>query len=109
MAIAAPGLLPSSVYGNHEGARVTIATKAMLSNTDPLVGYTTVSSIPFMLHEKSPYQVDFDYTLLTLSQSSWMQWDMQVRSLLRTMLSLIKITMLALFQKGATRKSEIGV
>ncbi len=65
VAIAAPGLLPSSVYGNHQGARVTIATKAMLSNTDPLVGYTTVSSIPFMLHEKSPYQVDFDYTLLT--------------------------------------------
>ncbi|MEH2419705.1 MAG: DUF2252 domain-containing protein [Nostoc sp.] len=65
VAIAVPGLLPSSVYGNHEGARVTIATKAMLSNTDPLVGYTTVSGIPFMLHEKSPYQVDFDYTLLT--------------------------------------------
>lgn len=65
VAIAVPGLLPSSIYGNHEGARVTIATKAMLSNTDPLVGYTTVSSIPFMLHEKSPYQVDFDYTLLT--------------------------------------------
>ncbi|MFN6486635.1 MULTISPECIES: DUF2252 domain-containing protein [unclassified Nostoc] len=65
VAIAVPGLLPSSVYGNHQGARVTIATKAMLSNTDPLVGYTTVSGIPFMLHEKSPYQVDFDYTLLT--------------------------------------------
>ncbi|MEH1838959.1 MAG: DUF2252 family protein [Nostoc sp.] len=65
VAIAVPGLLPSSVYGNHQGARVTIATKAMLSNTDPLVGYTTVSGIPFMLHEKSPYQMDFDYTLLT--------------------------------------------
>jgi uncharacterized protein (DUF2252 family) len=63
--IAAPDLLPTSVYGNHEGARVTTATKAMLSNTDPLVGYTTVSGIPFMLHEKSPYQEDFDYTLLT--------------------------------------------
>ncbi|MHC5827619.1 MAG: DUF2252 family protein, partial [Nostoc sp.] len=60
-----PGLLPTSVYGNQEGARVIIATKAMLSNADPLLGYTTVSSIPFMLHEKSPYQVDFDYTLLT--------------------------------------------
>ncbi|MEH1865035.1 MAG: DUF2252 family protein [Nostoc sp.] len=65
VAIAVPGLLPTSVYGNNQGARVTIATKAMLSNTDPLVGYTTVNSIPFMLHEKSPYQVDFDYTLLT--------------------------------------------
>ncbi|MEH2024763.1 DUF2252 domain-containing protein [Nostoc sp.] len=65
VAIAVPGLLPSSIYGNQEGARVTIATKAMLSNTDPLVGYTMVSSIPFMVHEKSPYQVDFDYKLLT--------------------------------------------
>ncbi len=65
VAIAVPGLLPSSVYGNQEGARVTIATKAMLSNTDVLVGYTTVNSIPFMLREKSPYQEDFDYTLLT--------------------------------------------
>jgi uncharacterized protein (DUF2252 family) len=65
VAIAIPNLLPSSVYGNHEGARVTIATKAMLSNTDPLLGYVTVSSIPFLLHEKSPYEVDFNYTLLT--------------------------------------------
>ncbi len=63
--IAVPSLLPSSVYGNHEGARVTIATKAMLANTDVLVGYTTVNGIPFMLHEKSPHSEDFDYTLLT--------------------------------------------
>ncbi|MBD2298069.1 DUF2252 domain-containing protein [Nostoc sp. FACHB-190] len=65
VAIAVPGLLPSSVYSSHEGARVTIAAKAMLANTDPLVGYTTVNNLFFMLHEKSPYQEDFDYTLLT--------------------------------------------
>ena len=65
VAIAAPGLLPTSSYGYNEGGRATLAMKAMLSNTDPLVGYTTVNSIPFMLREKSPYQVDFDYTLLT--------------------------------------------
>jgi uncharacterized protein (DUF2252 family) len=65
VAIAAPGLLPSSVYGYNEGARVALATKAMLSNTDPLVGYTTVNSLYFFLHEKSPYQEDFDYKLLT--------------------------------------------
>ncbi|MBD2439773.1 DUF2252 domain-containing protein [Nostoc sp. FACHB-110] len=65
VAIAVPGLLPSSVYGSNEGARVTIATKAMLANTDPLVGYTTINNLFFMLHEKSPYQEDFDYTLLT--------------------------------------------
>ncbi|MDZ7969011.1 MAG: DUF2252 family protein [Nostoc sp. DedSLP03] len=71
VAIAVPGLLPSSVYGNQEGARVTITTKAMLSNLDPLIGYTTVSSISFMMREKSPYQVDFDYKLLT-SKSKFM-------------------------------------
>ncbi|WP_099069622.1 DUF2252 domain-containing protein [Nostoc linckia] len=65
VAIASPGLLPSSVYHHHQGTRVTIATKAMLADTDPLVGYATVSDIPFMVHEKSPYEVDFDYTLLT--------------------------------------------
>lgn len=64
VAIARGGLLPTAVYDNHEGKRVTIATKAMLSNTDPLVGYTTVNSIPFTVHEKSPYQKDFDYKLL---------------------------------------------
>ena len=30
-----------------------------------LVGYTTMNSLPFFLHERSPYQEDFDYTLLT--------------------------------------------
>ncbi len=65
VAIAAPGRLSSSYYGYNEGGRATLGMKAMLSNTDPLVGYTTVNGIPFMLREKSPYQVDFDYTLLT--------------------------------------------
>ncbi|BBD63486.1 hypothetical protein NIES2109_63360 (plasmid) [Nostoc sp. HK-01] len=65
VAIAAPELLPSSVYSNHQGARVSIATKAMLANTDPLVGYTTVNNLFFFLREKSPYQEDFDYKLLT--------------------------------------------
>ncbi|MBD2499223.1 DUF2252 domain-containing protein [Anabaena azotica] len=65
VAIASPGLLPSSFYDNNQGARVTIATKAMLSNTDPLVGYTKINNLFFLLHEKSPYQVDFDYPKLT--------------------------------------------
>jgi len=65
VAIAVPGLLPSYLYGDNEGARVTIATKAMLGNTDTLLGYTTVNNLFFMLREKSPYQEDFDFTLLT--------------------------------------------
>jgi uncharacterized protein (DUF2252 family) len=63
--IAVPGLFSSSYYDDHQGDRVSLGMKAMLSNTDPLVGYTTVNDIPFMIREKSPYQVDFDYNLLT--------------------------------------------
>ncbi len=65
VAIAAPNRLPTSVYGNHEGQRAAMSTKAALINTDVLVGYTKVGTIPFLVREKSPYQVDFDYTLLT--------------------------------------------
>ncbi|KGF73528.1 hypothetical protein DO97_18680 [Neosynechococcus sphagnicola sy1] len=65
VAIAAPGRLPASQYGYHEGQRVTISTKAMLTNTDVLLGYATISGVPYMVREKSPYQVDFDYTQLT--------------------------------------------
>lgn len=64
VALANPGGMPGSAYGNHEGARVVLSMKAGLSNTDVLVGYTTVSGKPFYLKEKSPYQVDFDYTEL---------------------------------------------
>lgn len=52
-------------YDSHNGARVAKSTKAMLNNTDVLVGYTTMNSLPFFIHERSPYQEDFDYTLLT--------------------------------------------
>lgn len=65
VAIAASGRLPGSAYNNHEGQRVAMASKAMLTNTDVLLGYTTLSTIPCTIREKSPYEVDFDYSLLT--------------------------------------------
>lgn len=65
VSIAAPGQMPGSVYGSHQGMRVTLSMKAQLTNTDVLAGYTTVNGVPFFLHERSPYQEDFDYTLLT--------------------------------------------
>jgi uncharacterized protein (DUF2252 family) len=65
VAIAAPNQFPSASYGNHQGQRVAMTLKAMLNNADDLTGYTTVNGIQFFLREKSPFQVDFDYTKLT--------------------------------------------
>jgi uncharacterized protein (DUF2252 family) len=61
------GQLPASVYGNNEGGRAAKSAKAQQINADVLVGYTTVNSLPYYLHEKSPYQADLDYTLLDSS------------------------------------------
>lgn len=60
-----PGHLPASAYGSHEGQRVARSAKAHLLNADVLVGWTTVSGRPFYVHEKSPYQEDFDVAALT--------------------------------------------
>lgn len=65
VAIAAPGKMPAWTYNYHNGARVATSLKAMLNNADVLVGYTTMSGLPFALFERSPYQEDFDYTKLT--------------------------------------------
>lgn len=65
VSIAASGNMPAWTYESHNGERVAKSMKAMLNNTDVLVGYTTMNSLPFFLHERSPYQEDFDYTLLT--------------------------------------------
>jgi uncharacterized protein (DUF2252 family) len=67
VALAAPGNMPTSDYGSNEGERVALTNKAQLINTDVLVGYTTVNGAPYYVHEKSPYQEDFDYTQLTSS------------------------------------------
>jgi len=60
-----PGRLPAAAYANNEGDRVARTAKAQLINADVLVGYTSVGSVPYYVHEKSPYQQDFDDTLLT--------------------------------------------
>lgn len=64
VSIAAPGQLPPYIYDYHEGQRIVIGTKAMLNNTEYLVGYTSVNGIAYSIREKSPYQEDFDYTKL---------------------------------------------
>ncbi|MFD1627044.1 DUF2252 domain-containing protein [Azospirillum griseum] len=64
VALANPGGLPATAYGNHEGARVAMSNKAGLTNTDPLIGSTTINGKDFFVKEKSPFQQDFDYTAL---------------------------------------------
>ncbi len=61
------GRLPASAYGYNEGGRVARTAKAQSINADVLVGDTTVNGLPFYVHEKSPYQEDFDTTLLATS------------------------------------------
>jgi uncharacterized protein (DUF2252 family) len=62
---AASGRLPASAYGYNEGNRVARTAKAQLIDAEVLVGYTTIAGRPFYAHEKSPYQEDFDTTLLS--------------------------------------------
>jgi uncharacterized protein (DUF2252 family) len=65
VSIAAPGNMPTWVYNYDNAVRATKSMKAMLSNTDIFVGYTTMNGLPFFIRERSPYQEDFDYALLT--------------------------------------------
>ena len=62
---AANGRLPASTYAYNEGNRVARTLKAQLINADVLTGYTRANNMDFFLHEKSPWQQDFDTTALT--------------------------------------------
>lgn len=65
VAIVNNGQLPASVYEYHEGERVAKTAKAQLIDADVLIGYTAIAGQPYYVREKSPYQEDFDYTLLS--------------------------------------------
>lgn len=65
VAFAAPNQLPAADYANNEGDRVARTAKAQQINADVLVGYAAVGGVPYYLHEKSPFQADFDYTQLS--------------------------------------------
>jgi len=64
VSIAAPNNLPATSYDGHNGKRVFNSLRAMSNNPDALAGYTTFNNLPFFLHERSPHQEDFDYTVL---------------------------------------------
>jgi uncharacterized protein (DUF2252 family) len=67
VAAADNGQLPAADYDYNEGARVARTAKAQTLNADVLVGYATVNGADYYVHEKSPYQEDFDFSQLTSS------------------------------------------
>ncbi|MES2297162.1 MAG: DUF2252 family protein [Pseudomonadota bacterium] len=59
------GRLPASSYGYNEACRVARTLKAQLINADLLAGCTGFNGASYFVHEKSPYQKDFDSTALS--------------------------------------------
>lgn len=67
VALAAPNGMPAIDYGSNLARRVALTYQAQLHNADPLVGWAAISSVPYYVHQKSPFQRDFDYTQLSSS------------------------------------------
>lgn len=65
VSIAVPNQMPASAYNYDNAVRATKTMKAMLNNADIFAGYTTMNGMSFFIRERSPYQEDFDYLLLT--------------------------------------------
>ncbi len=52
-------------YFLHEGHRTVISQRALQAHTDPLLGYTEIDGVGFLVQELSPYEVDLDWSDLT--------------------------------------------
>jgi uncharacterized protein (DUF2252 family) len=48
-------------YFEHEGQRTVVSQRALQAHTDPLLGYTTVDGVGYVVSEISPYEVDLDW------------------------------------------------
>lgn len=59
------GQLPASSYSYNEANRVAKTAKAQLLNADVLTGYTNINGQPYYIHEKAPYQEDFDHSKIS--------------------------------------------
>lgn len=49
-------------YFLHEGHRTVVSQRALQVHTDPLLGYTELDGIGFVVSEVSPYEVDLDWS-----------------------------------------------
>ena len=52
-------------YFEHEGHRTVVSQRALQVHTDPLLGYTTLDGVGYVVAEVSPYEVDLDWSELT--------------------------------------------
>jgi uncharacterized protein (DUF2252 family) len=48
-------------YFDHEGHRTVVSQRALQSHTDPMLGWTTVDGVGFVVSELSPYELDLDW------------------------------------------------
>jgi uncharacterized protein (DUF2252 family) len=67
--VAAPSRVvtdePIASYFRHHGHRTAISQRALQAHADPLLGYTDLDGVGFVVSEVSPYQADLDWSELT--------------------------------------------
>ena len=52
-------------YFENEGHRTAVSQRALQVHTDPLLGYTSLDGVGFVVAEVSPYEVDLDWSGIT--------------------------------------------
>ena len=52
-------------YFENEGHRTAVSQRALQVHTDPLLGYTSLDGVGFVVSEVSPYEVDLDWSGIT--------------------------------------------
>ncbi len=49
-------------YFEHEGHRTVVSQRALQVHTDPLLGYTSIDGVGYVVAEVSPYEADLDWS-----------------------------------------------
>ena len=49
-------------YFAHEGHQTVVSQRALQVHTDPLLGYTTIDGVGYVVSEVSPYEADLDWS-----------------------------------------------
>jgi uncharacterized protein (DUF2252 family) len=52
-------------YFDHEGHRTVVSQRALQVHTDPLLGYTSLDGVGYVVAEISPYEADLDWGAIT--------------------------------------------
>jgi uncharacterized protein (DUF2252 family) len=67
--VAAPSRVIADVevqqYFQHHGHRTAVSQRALQAHADPLLGYTDIDGVGFVVSEISPYEADLDWSELT--------------------------------------------